>query len=568
MLARSTCFSVLKLLEPWESTVVACAKRRIHVSLWKIHGKAKESTRFTPRIKVFPLIYFRREKLAGSRRPDSKLFSTTQPFVPLSYISSDVTSSATDSLVHKDVAPRLFSHSKARHRLFLTILGLLFSFSPIMSSIVDKNEVKTGFEIDIEKADSSGKMMEGGEPIDVMTDLAGVNQKDSSANQVSFSVGSVTQEQELENHQPFSKDLCTLEESDGLSESQFEQETHNPTSLGGNGMECTNYQTMDTERTECFETDVCTDNESLGLDTLFEEKLECSLDDAQRTMQSKANFKQRKQGKKERKRQLKMLSEDTNTDVADACVNKDDEVLPQGKKKPKKIVPNYFLAIRVHNPQIHAGIKIVQDSIATHKEKLKPAFVSLATLHVTLMVMHLEDAEEIQKAEQILHQCKTTLEPILNKSALTLTFSGLDHFGHQVLYVKLEKEGKEVLKSVEKILRETFTREGIPSTDSREYNPHMTVMKLTGHNPKLRREGIKKIPAESYASWVDMSFGEEPVKALHLCSMSKKDKDGFYKCMATVTFDDSTNETSSSEAGTEHENIINDMKVKSNEHQV
>ena len=237
--------------------------------------------------------------------------------------------------------------------------------------------------------------------------------------------------------------------------------------------------------------------------------------------------------------------------MASASGSKDNGLLPKGKRKPKGIKPNYFLAIRVSNPQIHSAIKIVQDSITTHNEKLTPALIPLATLHLTLMVIHLENDEQIQRAKEVLNQCKISLDPILRNSALTITFSGLDHFDHRVVYAKLcGGEEMEVLKSVVNIVRETFTKEGIPSTDPREFNPHLTVMKLL-HNPRVRRKGIKlikEIPEESYASWVDMNFGEETVNALHLCSMYKKEEDGFYKCEATVTFIDTANEPASTEA--------------------
>lgn len=32
--------------------------------------------------------------------------------------------------------------------------------------------------------------------------------------------------------------------------------------------------------------------------------------------------------------------------------------------------------------------------------------------------------------------------------------------------------------------------------------------------------------------------GEERVSSLHLCSMNKKEEDGFYKCVTTVTFEE------------------------------
>ena len=366
--------------------------------------------------------------------------------------------------------------------------------------------------------------------------MTSVNQRDPSTY---HKCGDVNRDHELENHQHCGKNTSTLELSGGFSESPSEQQVHSPIAPAGDDVEDSNLFTMDTERSELSqsftnqnETDRNRDNKPLALDALTDQK-------------PGAKYKQRKGDKRKGKEQLNALSDVGNADAAGACVNRHNVSLSQRNKRPKRMQPNFFLAVRIHNPQIHAGIKVIQDSIATHSKELKPAFVSLATLHVTLMVMHLEDAEEIQKAGKVLHQCKTSLESILAKSDVMIRFSGLGHFGHRVLYAKLEEEGSDFLKSVEEIVHEIFTKEGIPSTDSREYNPHMTVMKLIGHNQQLRRSGVRKIPEESYASWVDFNFGEEPVTALHLCAMGEKDTDGFYKCMATMTFADS-DETSSS----------------------
>jgi len=289
------------------------------------------------------------------------------------------------------------------------------------------------------------------------------------------------------------------------------------------------------------------DDESLGLENLFNEDLQ-RRDAARWATQNKLkSSRQRKRDKRKRKRKLSSLSDDNeDTDLASTSANKDDSTSSKPKKKPKKIIPNHFVAVRVSNPQIHSGVKIVQDSIITHNEKLKPALVPLATLHLTLLVVHLEDDEQIQKATDILHLCRASLEPFMQNSTLTLNFSGLDHFRHQVLFVKLCGEERiATLNSVTNIVRETFTKEGIPSTDSRDFNPHLTVMKLT-RSPKLRKKGVKKIPVESYTSWVDFSFGEETVSTLHLCSMNTKDKDGFYKCVATVQFESGNEQDSES----------------------
>jgi len=431
----------------------------------------------------------------------------------------------------------------------LVILGSLNSLCPVSCTKLpmENLEEASDFESNTKGIEIGAALVQPEESKHVTEDVTYVNQKDSSTNQDSFPVSSFTQDkvppdlkEEMQSERDFDQETCTLETSGRVSELPEEQERH---------------QILDTEITKCFQntenekdSNVHCDDGSFGLETLFDEDLHRN-DAAGWITQSKAKTKQRKREKRKRKLQLNALSDDDDTDMASASGSKDNGLLLKGKKKPKRITPNYFLAIRVSNPQIHSAIKNVQDSITTHNEKLTPALIPLETLHLTLMVIHLENDEQIQKATEVLNQCKISLDPILRNNVLTMTFSGLGHFNHRVLYAKLcGGEEMEVLKSVVNIVRETFTKEGIPSTDSREFSPHLTVMKLSC-NPTLRRKGIKKIPEESYASWVDMSFGEEPVNAVHLCSMNKREKDGFYKCEATVTFNDAANEPPSTETG-------------------
>ena len=288
-------------------------------------------------------------------------------------------------------------------------------------------------------------------------------------------------------------------------------------------------------RVYVLEDDSESDDDTLGLKNLFDEDLQKSRDAVRWVAKGKHKAKLWKRNKRKRKRQLSGLSDDDDVDIAAVDMKDSPSKL---KKKPKRIMPNYFIAIRVSNPVIHSGVKIVQDSVVSHDEKLMPALIPLATLHLTLLVLHLEDEEKIQKATEVLHQCRTSLEPVLLNSALTLNFAGLDNFRHQVLFVKLcGEEGIVRLNTVANVVRDTFAKEGIPSTDSREFSPHLTVMKLT-RSPKLRKRGIKKIPLESYATWTDFDFGEERVSSLHLCSMNKKEEDGFYKCVTTIKFED------------------------------
>ncbi|CAH3039267.1 unnamed protein product [Porites lobata] len=315
-----------------------------------------------------------------------------------------------------------------------------------------------------------------------------------------------------ENGNPFSFENVSNEECDILNgdDDDDDDDSFGLDTLFDESLQCEDTlrgvtDTRKRSRVYVPEDDSESDNDTLGLKNLFDEDLQ-SRDAVRWVAKGKHKAKLWKRNKRKRKKHLSGLSDDDDIDIAAVDMKDSPSTL---KKKPKRIIPNYFIAIRVSNPVIHSGVKIVQDSIVSHDENLKPALIPLATLHLTLLVLHLEDEEKIQKATEVLHQCRTSLEPVLLNSALTLNFAGLDNFRHQVLFVKLcGEEGIVRLNTVANVVRDTFAKEGIPSTDSREFSPHLTVMKLT-RSPKLRKRGIRKIPLESYATWTDFDFGEE-----------------------------------------------------------
>lgn len=530
-----------------------------------------------------------------------------------------------DSLANDCFYSRPLCQAKGEFKQGIDVGGLLNSLSFINKSLpnMEKPEEQSIQPVISENTEMSMKGTQYVESTDMTKEVTDVNQKDSPANQNFLTTGSFTQGQTssfskneiVERDQHLSEEACCLAAtSDGFPDES--PNLNSPCVVDKKeddliASELSSNETRDMENSKSLQnvcnqkdSDLSCDDDSLGLDTLFDETLQstdvakpkprqrirkkrgvneqdlhCDEDslgletlfdedlqrrDATRWMiHSKTKSKQRKLEKRKRKRQLNALSDDDDTDIASTNVGEEDSPSSKPRKKPKRIMPNYFVAIRVSNPHIRSGVKIVQDSIVTHNEKLKPALIPLAMLHLTLLVVHLKDDDQILKATDILQHCRTSLEPILQNSSLTLNFSGLDHFQHQVLFVKLcGDEGIAGLNTVANIVRETFTKEGIPSTDSRDFKPHLTVMKLT-RSPKLRKKGIKKIPTECYANWLDLSFGEETVNALHLCSMNAKDKDGFYKCVATVKFEpDNEPDT---KLPSRPENIPTDNNVKAME---
>ncbi len=89
-----------------------------------------------------------------------------------------------------------------------------------------------------------------------------------------------------------------------------------------------------------------------------------------------------------------------------------------------------------------------------------------------------------------------------------ITFTGLSHFNHKVLYIDPVKDAHlDVLTRIagiiyflfwifvkffllfEEICRETYEKNGILSTDDRSFNPHLTLFKLSKARD-LHRKGL------------------------------------------------------------------------------
>jgi 2'-5' RNA ligase len=251
------------------------------------------------------------------------------------------------------------------------------------------------------------------------------------------------------------------------------------------------------------------EDESYGLEWLFSEK----------------NIGDKKNKSKSRKRKM------VNYDI---CESEEDGRIEEIKIKKKR--PNHFVAIRVSDPAIHLAIKGFQDAVLKENEKLKPALIPLLSLHITMAVMHLDETT-IKIAQDALEKCKDEISRALQAVDHKLIFSGVGNFNNQIVFTKLqEKEQIDCLKTINSVVTAIFEEDGICLADKREYNPHLTLLKLS-RKSSLRKNGIKKVEENVYASWLDSYFGEELVKNVHLCSMQgAKEDDGFYKCLSTITF--------------------------------
>ena len=66
-------------------------------------------------------------------------------------------------------------------------------------------------------------------------------------------------------------------------------------------------------------------------------------------------------------------------------------------KKPKTPPPNAFVSVRIPSMEIHDKLKEIQGSMLATDERARHVLVPLNKLHLTLMVLRLEEEEDIKR---------------------------------------------------------------------------------------------------------------------------------------------------------------------------
>ncbi|NXX84858.1 AKA7G protein, partial [Urocolius indicus] len=186
--------------------------------------------------------------------------------------------------------------------------------------------------------------------------------------------------------------------------------------------------------------------------------------------------------------------------------------------------------------QITGSIQAVQDAIIQKDQRLSEAMIRSGSLHVTMLVMHLSNEEEISIAVGALSDSKDFVEDLLKGKIVDLSFQGIDHFRNQVGFVKLaENDHTTILTEIAETMKKIFQEKGILTEEGRAFKPHLTFMKLS-KSTQLRKQ-VKKIDSSLYEDFKSHYFGVEILHRLDLCSMlKKKQPNGYYYCESSIVF--------------------------------
>ncbi|XP_030577251.1 A-kinase anchor protein 7 isoform X2 [Archocentrus centrarchus] len=199
------------------------------------------------------------------------------------------------------------------------------------------------------------------------------------------------------------------------------------------------------------------------------------------------------------------------------------------KKKRESQRPNYFVSIPITNTQISSAVSEVQEAVLQREPRLAKAMIPVPTLHITLLVTHLANQEQVDLAAAVLAQVEPSLAELLGGRDLVLPFSGISHFRKEVVFVGLASgQHRHTLDSLAELLRSRFEEHGLLQGEGRGFEPHLTIMKLSRAS-KLRSQGIKRVDPALYSNYTDKFFGDQTVERVDLCSMlKKKQQDGYY----------------------------------------
>ncbi|XP_078493193.1 A-kinase anchor protein 7-like [Ciona intestinalis] len=194
--------------------------------------------------------------------------------------------------------------------------------------------------------------------------------------------------------------------------------------------------------------------------------------------------------------------------------------------KTRKLRPNYFIGVRINNPQILGKIRAIQNIVVGRENQLSKSIVPFSTSHITLSVFHLKDNEDLKRLERLLKPNLEFLEyyPSIYNCYFFFNFC-CQNFSLFTEY--LDNQMSEFRNSEDKA-----------------FKPHITIMKLS----KMfgaKRFKIKKIPPTLYEDFVETNFGHEIINKIELLSMLKpKQKDGYYHSEAEICIDESTGKQS------------------------
>lgn len=203
----------------------------------------------------------------------------------------------------------------------------------------------------------------------------------------------------------------------------------------------------------------------------------------------------------------------------------DDEAEPGAQSHPPAGPrPTHFVAVRITSPELRGSVARLQEALSQADPALAEFCAPLATLHLTLCLLRLDGAGEMQAAVTALRELQAEHRRLLPPAPL-LRFRGLGTFQRRVLYAA-PAPGPELV-GLAHALERGFACKGLTVVPLLAHDCfHLTVAKIpAGGEPRLN------LPPESPRE----ELGTQAVESLCLCQVGGgRRTDGFYSTLVEL----------------------------------
>lgn len=195
--------------------------------------------------------------------------------------------------------------------------------------------------------------------------------------------------------------------------------------------------------------------------------------------------------------------------------------------------PNYFVAIRITDPDVLKKIGEVKLHMSCNEPKIKDCYMSDNALHITLAMLYLPSKDDVERAVTTLNKCWKQLTELMKKP-ITVSLEGLKTFSGFVLYIPVVASSAfydlrtQIVNHLKKFKVHVIER--------LDFVPHVTLLKLT----KSRSEYLDSPNVDSFIRWYyskNRRYGTQECNNINLCAIgNEKRSDGFYKCALEMNF--------------------------------
>lgn len=201
---------------------------------------------------------------------------------------------------------------------------------------------------------------------------------------------------------------------------------------------------------------------------------------------------------------------------------------------PEEERSTHFIAVRVTEPTVRMRASAVQKAVVEHDPTLGSCAMRPTLFHITLCMLRLESQEAISAASACIRSTIDDLETTLRADDAALRMRHLKTFGSRVLYTPVAPccSFSVVNEELRRRLRHV---QGVKLTNSFDYVPHMTLLKVS--RPVARARRSKFIDSAGYLAHEKTDFGSQRFNNIHLCAIDADcGLDGFYVTESSLCF--------------------------------